>query len=264
MTAAQLRQNTTSCKLFGTVVYSTAFLMYDLMHISELGVVLHIIANILFSIVYVDGARTDKEAQFDRVWAEILAKYKSLRLKHKLTKLHLRQICDTRAPHADFPVLKQVKAAEAKHLLRAVAAVALDHNSGSDIHTHRARVASSLVEVYDIVESSGHFISNTAEFKAAASRFQIHYQWLAKRALQDGKKMWSVVNKFHHFEHMIAQGVFENPALFWAYSGEDFVGRISRLGHMCLTGKPSYAMSPVLVDRYLIGFHLRLVRLQED
>ena len=63
------------------------------------------------------------------------------------------------------------------------------------------------------------------------------------------------------FEHLIEQAKYENPAMFWAYSGEDFVGRISRLAHMCSYGKPSQEMLAVLINRYCIGLHLRYTRL---
>ena len=82
--------------------------------------------------------------------------------------------------------------------------------------------------------------------------------------MDKGLKMWSVVNKHHFLEHMMEQAEFENPIMYQVYSGEDFVGRISRLGHMCLPGNPTHTITTLLTERYLIGLHLRLTRLDNS
>ena len=44
--------------------------MFDNMHVLDLGVTLHIIANTLFTIV-LDMGRRDREAHFDQVWLRV-------------------------------------------------------------------------------------------------------------------------------------------------------------------------------------------------
>ena len=47
------------------------------------------------------------------------------------------------------------------------------------------------------------------------------YQWLARAANDDGRMLWSVVNKHHFWWHLAAQAKFLNPTMVWTYMPED-------------------------------------------
>jgi hypothetical protein len=261
---ANVKQLDLGCPLFRFAGISPLMLQLDVMHCMDLGITEHVVANLLHSIIYFDmpgRGPTIKKKQFNDIWLKIQQAYRDLNLEHRLTSFNLSCIvADIESPFADYPALKKVKAAECKHLLRALGPVLQEHTLDNDQHHHRYGVYRSLIEVYDMIEKSGNYIVDFEQLQKSAQKFQLHYQWLAKHFMTTGHKMWSVVNKFHFFEHLIMQSKYENPALYWAYSGEDFVGRVSRLGHMCSLGKPSIDMPHVLFDRYRIGLHLRLTR----
>lgn len=262
--AASVKALNLPCPIFNYAGISPLMLQLDVMHTMDLGITEHVVANVLHSILYTDlpgrGPATKKQ-QFNQLWLKIQQCYKDLDLKHRLTNFSLACIVDDiDAPFASYPTLKRVKAAECKHLLRALAPIIEEYTSDADFHQHRKGVYNALVAVYDSIENSGDYIGDVKQLEQQAQKFQLHYQWLAKHSMSNGFKAWSVVNKFHFFEHLIMQSKYENPALYWAYSGEDIVGRISRLGHMCSVGKSSIEMAHVLIDRYRIGFHLRKTR----
>jgi hypothetical protein len=60
--------------------------------------------------------------------------------------------------------------------------------------------------------------------------FSIHYQQLAWMC-DCNHLLYNIVPKHHYLQRLADRRRLENPRRYWAYSGEDFVGRISRLGH---------------------------------
>lgn len=252
-----------SLPLFKASCMSALMLMFDIMHVCDQGITSHVIANVLWTIVFQDMTG-DRHANFESLWQRLRELYSELKLSYAITKFELKQICDPEAPHKAYPCLRQVRAAETRHLLKVVSALAQERNSGSQLHRHRALLCEALVGFYDIVHDSGYYITDTAGFRNAASQFQLHYQWLSQNAMQNGQHLWSVVPKFHFFEHLIDQGIYENPKMFWVYTGEDFVGRLCRIAHFILPGKATHDLTSFLVERYLIGFHLRHTRLDHD
>lgn len=45
---------------------------------------------------------------------------------------------------------------------------------------------------------------------------------------------------------------------FWCYSGESFVGHLIRVAHQRLYGKSVTKITEFVVDRYRVGFALKL------
>ena len=235
--------------------------MFDNMHVLDLGVTLHIIANTLFTIV-VDMGRRDREAHFDQVWLRVSSIYEKHDIKPQLTRLRWKQVVkDPRAPFADYPSLRSVKAAEARALLKACVVLAHEHLDDSLEAQFRHGLCQAMADVYKMLEGSSYTIDDYKAFQQHATKVLVYYQWLAKEAMNKGLKRWSVVNKHHFLEHLVAQNEYENTTQYHCYSGEDFVGRMSRLAHMCISGKPIHALTQSFVERYRIAFQVRLSRL---
>jgi hypothetical protein len=238
--------------------------MFDNMHVLDLGVTLHIIANTLFTIVLDMGKRNrrKRETNFDQVWLRLSIIYKKHDIKPQLTRLRWKQVVkDPNAPFADYPSLRSVKAAEARALLKACVVLAHEHLDDSDETKFRHGLCQAMADVYMMLEGSRYTIDDYKALQQHATKVLVYYQWLAKQAMTKGFKRWSVVNKHHFLEHLVAQNEYENTAQYDCYSGEDFVGRMSRLAHMCISGKPIHALTHSFVERYRIAFQLRLSRL---
>ena len=76
--------------------------------------------------------------------------------------------------------------------------------------------------------------------REAGQRFLVHYSWLAKDAMTHGGLVWSITPKFHFFAHLCLYTKYENPRAFWVYSGESFVGFISRLAYTVFSRKRKF------------------------
>ena len=224
--------------------------MFDNMHVLDLGVTLHIIANTLFTIVLDMGKRNrrNREANFDQVWLRLSNTYKEHDTKPQLTRLRWKQVVkDPKAPFADYPSLRSVKAAEARALLKACVVLAHEHLDDSDETKFRHGLCQAMADVYKMLEDSHYTIDGYKTFQQHATKLLVYYQWLAKDAMNRNLKCWSVVNKHHFVEHAVAQNEYENTTQYHCYSGEDFVGRMSRLAHVHFW--EAYPCSDALVRR---------------
>jgi hypothetical protein len=264
-TPLQVRNRELDLPLFQASEMSPLMLMFDVMHVLDLGICAHVIANILWTMVYMDMASPDKHSCFETLWERMRELYSQHNLSYAISKFELKQIIDPKSPNADYPQLRQVRAAETRHLLKVVAALAEERDSGSQMHRHRTIMIKSLVAFYDVMENNGYYIKaeDKVVFLDSLAQFQLHYQWLAKTSMELGQNLWSVVPKFHFFEHLAEQGTWENPRMFWVYTGEDFVGRLCRIAHFVLPGKATHGLTAFLIERYLIGFQLRRTRLDQ-
>jgi hypothetical protein len=257
-----LRSTAFDCELFGRAGVSPLMLMFDVMHVMELGIVLHVIANALFTFALLDDTHRDATEAMDHIWVRLQEIYSELGLERKHASLAIKNICEPTRPNADYPVLKKYKASEVKGLLRATAQLAKERGPTDMMHQQIICAAENLVGIYDILEGD---LTQTEHQKMTTlcERFLLNYSWLAKNAIEQGRFMWSIVNKFHFLVHLVEQSRWENSKEFSAYSGEDFVGRISRICHKCLPGKPTHQIFNAFLDRYLITTHLVFTRLQQ-
>ena len=183
-----------------------------------------------------------------------------LGMEKPITKFKLHNICKPEAPHSEYPCLKFIKAAEGRHMVKCVTALARERNSGSQVHIHRYIVMRALDRMYRCMDTDGFQLDDHPAFKKRVNEFMCHYSALARIAVNDGRMLWSIVPKFHFTFEVAEQARWESPRLFWCYSGETHVGYISRLGHTCLKGHPVYSVPAKLMQKYRIGLHLRLRR----
>ena len=265
--AADVMQQEHRHAIFKVPGVSRLSLMLDVMRTMEKGVTAHTIACCLFTLVY-DGPRRRRgeatpQEKFNQLWLRIQVLSKELGLKDHVRNFTLAQICKPERPHADYPCLgSSIKAAETRRMVPAIAKLVAECEQNRDEDRHRTLVMQALAKFYDILEAGGRYLGPEApELVEAAETFLSHYSWLASRAMAEGRLLWSITPKFHLLHHLAQQGVFENPSLYWVYSGEDFVGRISRIAHMCSYGKAAYQVTLPLAERYAIGLHIRLRRL---
>ena len=87
------------------------------------------------------------------------------------------------------------------------------------------------------------------------------YAYLASRAIQEGKRLYSLRPKLHYYHHVLIELEAQirrqdawclNPALFGCESNEDYIGRISRISRKV---SPK-ATSRRTLDRYLVAVKL--------
>ena len=240
-----------------------ATIMFDVMHVCDLGVCLYSMGSALWSIIFEDmlAEPGTPEEKFAEVWRWL----KERAPKCALTKLHLGLVCDVKSPKKEYPYLRGVKAAESRHLVPAVALLCEAFASRSTKAAHRAKAFTALNNFYEELHSGGlHLADRGKRMSEHVSQFLLHHQWLARQAADAGVLLWSIVPKFHFFVHLAMSALYDNPRNYWVYSGESFVGAISRLAHMCTFGRPVHTVTAKLLPRYRVGLYIRLGIVNRD
>jgi hypothetical protein len=134
---------------------------------------------------------------------------------------------------------------------------------GSETSIHEIALMNALERMYEIMHDSGISLGPLlAEFKKCTTTFLLEYNFLATKymAVIPYAPRYSVVPKFHYVVHLASQARCCNPRLVWAYGGEDFVGKMSKLAHSVLPGTSCFRVSSALMDKYRIAMHLLFTR----
>ncbi len=235
--------------------------LLDWLHIMDLGISSHCCGNVIYDAVFRKMAGVPRE----RAVARVLNKIKEAESSHgkSLERLHEKDFTNPRRHLRTYPCLTHVKGAEVRHIIPGVLLVARTYSDGSDESQHQILMMESLMDMYEIIYGAGIRldVDEYTRLQASFSSFAMHYTWLSNYSVAQGRCMYSVTAKFHYACHMINFSNCINPRYVWTYGGEDFVGRMARLGHMCLFGTPIQKLTLVMAERYRVGMHLRLTRL---
>jgi hypothetical protein len=240
---------------------STWHFAMDWLHILDQGISCHAIGNVLFEIVYNRLGHLTKANAFTEVSNYIMAQpTEHGRLP---PTLDIKNFINADKYLSAYPVLIHVKAAEVRSMVPIIASLARDFCDGSARSVHMRKMMDNLAGVYQVMHESGDTLGDRhTEFDKFVTSFLLEYTWLAKDAMNQVPYLprWSVVPKFHYVVHLSQQAKLCNPKLVWTYGGEDFVGKISNLGHTVLPGTASFRVASSLMDRYQIAMHLRFSR----
>jgi hypothetical protein len=124
------------------------------------------------------------------------------------------------------------------------------------------RLAQHLATAYDMMEQSGYVLPDPQAFEHEVTAVLLEYNYLAKHAMGRVPYVprWSVIPKHHYLAHLAQQAYVINPRMLWTYGGEDFVGKVSDLGHHCLRGNASFRVGSALAERYKLAMHIRFAK----
>lgn len=246
---------------------TTSFVRGDCLHILWVnGIYSHLLGSILHYLVYHDGpSRRQSKAPEERLsisWTALQKVYGELRPPTRVTNLKLSMFVDVKQPHASYPTLS-LKGGESRHFLPAMLEVCksiLDPNIWQEsCMLDCMKAMQGLVDVYN----SADIIPTPAEFKEAmafAKGFLDTYSFLNEWALEEGKKLFHVVHKFHTFQHLVINSKQLNPRACWCFANEHFVGRMSQLVFSISSGVRSNRLSLKVGPKYRILLHLLLSR----
>ena len=93
-----------------------------------------------------------------------------------------------------------------------------------------------------------------------AKGFLEDYAILACWAQAKKRSLFHTMHKHHTFLHLIQNAKFLNPRFHWCFKSEDFVGRMSRLGHSVSMGVRATRLCSKLALKYKLLLHLRFTR----
>ena len=241
------------------------FIHYDGLHILEQnGCTAHAVASALVDILQKMPGREALEKKWSKLWSEA-AKYqdelwKAGKVKYPLTRLDLNWV---KPDSKDYPcITTAVKAAQLRDLVPVVLELCERYNSGSTEDRLRLLAIKNLQRYYEVVAGGGMFLTEDEKGKLlqAVQDFQDAYGELCAIAQKERKMLWSETPKLHFFWHLAKQGQFLNPKIFWTYMSEDFVGKVSKLGHSLLKGTKVWNVPRKLAEKYRFAMHFWLKR----
>lgn len=253
--------------LFDIPGLSTRMIRHDGLHVLFVhGVCGHLLGGVLHYLCFWDGRGKQSVKPSDRlatIFTQIQDKYKQFGSTTRLTNLKMSMVVDMKKPHGSYPAL-QCKGAETKHFMKPfLETIKLLLTKDDPIHQSMVQSLQALVELVDLFDQADLFLSR-AEYSQAVDfgkRFFDHYQDLVGWAKSEDKMLWNVTIKFHMLHHLILNAKEINPKYCWNWRGEDFVGKVSRLGMSCCMGVRTTKLSCKLMDKYRILLHLQLEKI---
>jgi hypothetical protein len=234
--------------------------LLDWLHIVDLGVAAHACGNILYYLVFELLADLPKTTAL----AMIFDKMQECPSPHgsEIQRLEVKHFTDISKHLKKYPCLTYFKAAEVRNMVPRILHCIRHWADASPESAHRVAMMEGLSGMYDVIHDSGSILTD-AQFKlleASSHKFLMEYTWLANAAIAANKSRYSVVPKFHYLVHLIQSCKVVNARLVWCYAGEDMVGRISSLAHVCLFGTPSYSVADSMCSKYRVAMHLKYSR----
>lgn len=235
--------------------------LLDWLHTVDLGIAPHAIGNVMYDVVYNKLGHESKS----KACALLLGKMHEVPSTHgkRLERLSENDFTTHRRHLKQYPCLTHVKGAEVRNSIPGMLHVARHYNDGSDWSMHQVEMMQGLNDMYKVIHDASIVLTadEFSQLKKSTHLFLKHYTWLANKAAADERCMWSVVPKFHYLVHLIEDAAIVNPRFTWCYGGEDMVGRIARLCHMCLFGTPVQKLTLTSSQRYRVAMHVRFTRM---
>jgi hypothetical protein len=238
----------------------------DMLHTVDLGFAVFLLGSVLHLWCFGEwgavGAPPAGPERCAQVWGAIREAYQAMGIRERLNNLTLGMFADARRPWAQTPVLS-CHAAEARHLVPAMAVVARRWHDGTVEAGHICEALQQLGIFYELLESAGLFLdARQAAAALAAMRGALtHHAWLHTRyGIQDEASRFPLRPKLHWSLHIAEFARFQNPRSWWHYRAEDWVGRIATVAHSVAHGTRAIRIAGALVQKYRFLLHLRLVR----
>ena len=228
----------------------------DIMHCCFLGVWLHIIANVL---IWLEGKveGNNQGTRVRNVYAMLKRAYDELDVPSSERVPELKR--STYREGADYPEMS-CKAAHAKHLLPALELVIERVELNDRLDRHVVRCVKNANMFAHIIEQ--HEFALPPEEASRAIRCAHNavgsYGVLAKASFFKKERLWCLVFKFHWWLHLAHACRRYNPRIGWVFMDEDWVGRIARIAHSSSFGRGDFKLSPILVEKYLLGMDVDL------
>ena len=202
------------------------FITVDVLHICDLGITQMILGNLFFeffSSPLAFGSNRTQKTQC--LWDLIRDYYKRMKPPTQLNSLKPVMVVQSgKGPHL------RAKGAETRHLVGfgyELASMMFENSGGANLRYGQLQSSLGNLMMFYNTFGTAPFDSKLASY--AAKNFCILYSWFCNDSSDD--KIWRMKPQFHIFLHLAEQQTQElgDPALFWAYQDEDFVGFVAGL-----------------------------------
>jgi len=240
---------------------------WDVTHILNLGVLLHITANAIWYLVwrvpeFVNEGGT-VERRLGRVWARINEAYRREGVKPqvRMSRKPWSHVCRSRmlvVPKGKAPEMK-AKAAESRHLVTALASVFMELGElGSEGRAVRELLRRTEL-AYVIMERNGHTLrdADRETLQKCFGDMTVLYNLLST-TVGFGNR-WHMTPKLHYTHHLRQMARWgANPAWGWTFSNEDYVGRVAKIAQTLRFGVGLRGVARGILEKILRGMWVRL------
>ena len=227
----------------------------DLLHTIDLGTAAHFYGNAVNDIIseHLPGNFQSSFAALNKLIADL---YQELEFgaSCRIPKLAKSNIL------GPYPCLRHIKGRRIRHFtdvcLRLCTLYARRNFKGQ----RRLKACKALKLVYDMADLSEMCWSRN-QFKkldGAIKDFLAHYGWLAKKAYNENKFQYSIVQKTHLMGHYASQCRFLPPKLTWCYGPESFMSVIKTIACSTDKGTAAWKMAEKILLKFCLSYELLL------
>ena len=212
--------------------FQYSYIDYDLMHCSDLGILLVLEANILWEIFKDLGGTWDRPGNaLAQLLLMIRLASKRLRMQPPINNLTMTMI-----RKSGQPPKMALKAAEARHLLPVLCYIQEKIMPPKNPHDElRAQCTKHMNNLYEELvawcNAPGDLCMHQTRTTESGRRHVLLYAELAREALDaTGECMfWRIYPKHHAFLHVIEDQLTKcgNPRRHWCYGDEDAIGDVA-------------------------------------
>ena len=270
----------------GGLGLSFFMLWQDTLHVCDLGITNHVVANTLVYMVESKMVcpRQGKEARLNMIWREIQGAYKEAGIKNQVGNLTMAMV--NAKPDSDYPELSShIKGAQTRSLTHAVCMVYANHAKidvlKADYNTmdHEVwLVIKSLATFYEVIMvnmAQGNWHYSAHDCKVIEQSLHVMatmYKKLAWRYMHaEGPSWlssvgprWKWVPKHHHVLHIVEQARLQCMHLGWGYMSEGFMGTMKLVGESCRNALKAAHRSQSICLKWGMGNMLMLRHCMED
>ena len=236
---------------------------YDILHVLELGVTGHLLANITFDFVMKPTWPGSQEERLVHLQEMIMHQYQEQGTDHscRIRRLTWSNFCSVKSKWDNFPHLSGLKAKQVRHLVPVYLEICKAELPNDNYSRHKLAALEHLNNVYALMDQEGLHMSKAASKSLLKSMnlCLVHYTKLASICIGKNLLQYSTVHKHHLSAHLAMQAEWANPKYMSTYTGETMVGLMSSLAHSCLNGTPPHLVPGKVCWRFRLGMHLRFL-----
>ena len=242
------------CHIFTIVGVTVHSLHPDWMHAKHLGTDKVLCGSVMYLLVYFVLSGTPEE-NLMTVWLDVLYIYKRDGVSNKFAQMKTSMF-NTKSS----PKLKG-KAAEGKDMVPVLHKVWLKYfNPALEVHRNIEIVLRTGAHMDKLVEQNRHLFAlpprEAADLIATGFAHLGTFWKLRQHFAEEDYPLFQLTSKGHYLMHMCLLSSSINPALAWAYTGEDFMGKCRDLALSCAKGSNMWAVSNKMSNKWLIAMHL--------
>ena len=236
----------------------------DPAHMLDKGISPNMIGSLFKDLTY-EKALAPRGVLSDQVlvlWNLTQKFYDDTKVGDRLNKLELKDYCNPKSPHSNYPVFNAGSMTKCRRLVPFAAQLSRDFNLGSRRDAHRQCAFEALERVYNIILTGpDHLPDQTvSNLRSTIDDFLAHQAWLNKQGLERNVFVYNCTIKSHYLWHLGEDSKWQNPRLGWTYQDEDFVGRIAALCRSVTRSTGAVQRQRALLSKYGLAMPVRWQR----